>query len=89
MCYAYSTGEAVSALFAKEFSESLVELSIQQIADQVGCYFGSHVDALLYARDFGLFKECDYPRRGSRNEDDISHIPDVCMFLPFQKYFIF
>nr|XP_009589468.1 cathepsin L-like proteinase [Nicotiana tomentosiformis] len=92
VCYAYSTGEAVSALFAKEFSEPPVELSIQQIADllpinfnyenrlhrtdEVGCYFGSHVDALLYARDFGLFKECDYPRRGSRNKDDIPPIPD-------------
>ncbi|XP_075087497.1 uncharacterized protein LOC142169527 [Nicotiana tabacum] len=93
VCYAYSTGEAVlSSLFAKEFSEPPIELSIQQIADllpininyenrfhridEVGCYFGSHVDALLYTRDFGLFKECDYPRRGSRNKDDIPHIPD-------------
>lgn len=65
MCYAYTTGEAIAALFAKDKNQPPVELSIQQIADflpkdfdyknrrnrrdEVGCYFGSHIHALEYA----------------------------------------
>uniref|UniRef100_K4CI09 Peptidase C1A papain C-terminal domain-containing protein n=1 Tax=Solanum lycopersicum TaxID=4081 RepID=K4CI09_SOLLC len=82
ICYAYSTTEAVSALFAVDYNSTPVELSTQQIADQMprsfnyaqqgrkrnatlGCYFGSHVDALYYARNFGLYEATTYPKRNT------------------------
>ncbi|XP_059316137.1 uncharacterized protein LOC132066969 [Lycium ferocissimum] len=81
-CYAYSTTEAVSALFAVEYNEAPVELSVQQIIDQMPrnfhyeqkgkkrnkkheCYYGSHVDALHYAKSIGLFEDTAYPKRES------------------------
>ncbi|MCD7459853.1 hypothetical protein HAX54_042124 [Datura stramonium] len=86
-CYTYSSTEAMSALYAAENEEPHVELSTQQLVDHFpivfdyanrrnkrdrrGCYFGSHIDVFRYAMNVVVCSEGDYPKRGTRWDEDV------------------
>lgn len=78
ICYAYSTTEAVSALFAVDYNSTPVELSTQQIADQMPRSFnyaqqgrkrnatlGCYFGSHVDARNFGLYEATAYPKRNT------------------------
>ncbi|KAH0694038.1 hypothetical protein KY285_021135 [Solanum tuberosum] len=87
VCYTYNSIEATTALYAREMSESPIELFTHQLVDhflidnkyedkgnnrdKVGCYFGTHMDCLKYAMHTALCLERDCPKRASRWEKDI------------------